>query len=247
MAEPVKPLIRHFPDIASMSHAVAEKIVYLANDSIDKTGRFSLALAGGNTPRMLYQLLGEDYRDKIDWPSTHLFWGDERFVPKDDKESNFNMAYRSLISRTPIPDENIHPIQTVDTEYDTASKRYEKELKIFFQLKDLKNYKTFDLVLLGLGSDGHTASLFPGDPVLYEREKLVKSVKAPRKYLTRKRITLTLPAINSSERVFFLVSGPEKKEVLRRILKEKGSTDTPLPAELVHPKGELIWFVADNL
>jgi 6-phosphogluconolactonase len=231
-----------------MSHEVAKKIVMEAGPSIDKNGRFSLALAGGNTPRILYQLLGGEYRDKIDWSSTHLFWGDERFVPRKSEESNFNLAYRFLISQVPIPNQNVHPIQTVDIEADLASKIYENELKDFFHLRgSIKNYKTFDLVILGIGGDGHTASLFPNDSVLYERERLVKSVNAPRKYLARHRITLTLPAINSAERVYFLASGLEKKEIFRKMLGEKGSADTLLPAELVHPRDEVIWFVTNNL
>ncbi len=248
MAESIKPLIRSFPNLRSMSHEVAKKIVLEAGDSIEKTGRFSLVLAGGNTPSILYQLLGSEYRDKIDWSSTHLFWGDERFVPRESDESNFNLAYRLLISRVPILNQNVHPIQTVDIDPDLASKIYENELKDFFHLKgSIKNYKTFDLVLLGIGGDGHTASLFPNDSVLYERERLVRSVKAPRKYLTRLRITLTLPAINSAKKVYFLASGPEKKEIIRRMLSDNVSFDTPLPVELVKPRGELIWFVTDNL
>jgi 6-phosphogluconolactonase len=248
MAESIKkPVIRSFPNLGLMSQEVAKKIVRIAGDSIDRTGRFSLALAGGNTPTTLYQLLGGEHCDKIDWSSTHLFWGDERFISSESEESNFNKAYRALISRIPIPEQNVHPIQTDDIVPDMASKIYEKELKDFFQLKNsIKNYTTFNLVILGLGVDGHTASLFPGDPVLYEREGLVKNVKAPRKYLTRNRITLTLPTINSAERVYFLVSGPEKKEILRKVLNESGSANTPLPAELVRPNGELLWFVTDN-
>jgi 6-phosphogluconolactonase len=231
-----------------MSHEVAKKIVLKAGDSIDKNGRFSLALAGGNTPSILYQLLASEYRNKIDWSSTHLFWGDERFVPKESEENNFNLAYRFLISRVPIPNQNVHPIQTVDIKPEVASKIYENELKDFFHLRgSIKNYKTFDVVILGIGGDGHTASLFPNDPVLYERERLVKSVKAPRKYLTRLRITLTLPAINSAESIYFLASGPEKKEIIRKMLSDKVSFETPIPAELVHPKDELIWFLTHNI
>jgi 6-phosphogluconolactonase len=229
-----------------MSHEVAKKIVLVAGKSINKTGRFSLALAGGNTPKILYQLLGSEYRDKIDWSSTHIFWGDERFVPMESEESNFNMAYRSIISKVTIPNQNVHPIQTVDIDPNMASLIYENELKDFFHLRgSINNNKTFDLVLLGIGTDGHTASLFPKDSVLNERDRLVMSVKAPRKYLTRLRITLTIPAINSAERIYFLASGHDKKDIIKNILSHKVSFDTPLPAELVNPRSELIWFVVE--
>jgi 6-phosphogluconolactonase len=248
MAESIKPVIRRFPDLGSMSQEVANNIILIAGDSIAKTGRFSLALSGGNTPSTLYHLLGSEYGDKIDWSTTHIFWGDERFVPTESEESNFKMAHRLLISRVPIPPENVHPIKTVNIEPELSSKIYEKELKDFFHLNNSKKeFKTFDLILMGIGADGHTASLFPGDPVLFERERLVKSVKAPEKYLIRQRITLTFPAINSAERVYFLISGTEKKEVFKKIHKERSTSETRIPPELVHPRGELLWFVTDEL
>jgi 6-phosphogluconolactonase len=228
--------IRIFPDINALSKAAAEEIVQLVNDAVKARGRFTLALSGGATPRTLYNLLATEYSDKIPWESVHLFFGDERFVPQDDPESNFAMAYDALISKVPIQERNVHPVPTDAGSPEAAAQRYEGEIKGFL------GEDTFDLVLLGMGEDGHTASLFPGDPVLEEGKRWVAAVEAPASYRTRQRVTMTLPLINRARKVFFLVAGEKKGEVLGTII------DRPDMAEKLYPAARVWanrveWFV----
>jgi 6-phosphogluconolactonase len=233
----MKPEIRVFPDINTFSRAAAGEIVALARRAVAERGRFSLVLSGGTTPRILYNLLATEYSDKIPWEAVHLFFGDERFVPKDDPESNFAMADEALISKIQIPEGNIHPVPTHAGSPGEAAQRYEREIKKFL------GEGTFDLVLLGMGDDGHTASLFPGNPVLEERERWVAAVEAPGSYRTRQRVTMTLPLINRAGKVFFLVAGEEKREVLEAIMGDPGGAKRLYPAALVSCEGGVEWFV----
>lgn len=244
MAKSVKPEIRSYPDVDSLNKAAAESIVDTARAAIGEKGRFTLALSGGSTPRALYSLLASGYADQIPWASVHLFWGDERYVPKDHPESNYKTAYQTLISRLPIPPQNLHPIPIeLETPEKTAAS-YEGRLREFFQIpKTGETSTTFDLVLLGIGEDGHTASLFSGDPVLAERGRWVAAVRAPPTYQTRQRITLTLSAINKAENVFFVVSGAAKKAVVKQILEDREVAGRLYPAAMVRPKGRVVWFL----
>ncbi|MCK4548717.1 MAG: 6-phosphogluconolactonase [Candidatus Krumholzibacteria bacterium] len=230
--------VRVFDDLESMSLTVAAAVAELAADS---TGPFSIALSGGDTPNRLYELLSDESTG-IDWKNLHLFWGDERFVPHGDKSSNFGSAKRALLDRIDIPEENIHGIPVDAQAAADAAVIYEKELRDFFGIRE-DGFPRFDLVLLGLGDDGHTASIFPGDPVIDERKKWVSAVIAPAGVVPAERITLTLPVINSAKAVFFLISGESKADVLHDILFMGRMAEDQYPGARISPDGSLVWFV----
>jgi 6-phosphogluconolactonase len=217
-----------FKDLCSLISETAEK-------AIADRGRFSLVLSGGNTPRSLYETLSSSYRETIDWSRTFLFWGDERFVPQDHPESNYRTAAEALISHVPIPPENVFPVPTGERTTEKAAKKYEKSLRTFFQGE---KFPRFDLVLLGLGEDGHTASLYKGDKAVNETKRWAAAARAPQRYPVRDRITLTLSAINSARTVVMLVTGEKKREILKKVLKNEGG----YPAEKVEPAGRSFVF-----
>jgi 6-phosphogluconolactonase len=233
------------PEDIGRSAATYIHRVYLK--SLEEKDSFSLVLSGGKTPEVLYRTLAAlPFRDLFQWHRVHLFWGDERFVPKSNPESNFTMAQRSLISSIQIPDENLFPIPT-DLRYPTeGAKAYEKILRNYFlhigTTTGSPPMPLFDLILLGLGEDGHTASLFPGNQIDQYTATWVESVEAPPSYPTRERITLTLPVLNAAANVAFLVSGGTKKETLERVLRGKESGKKTLPAQLVAPRSDIHWF-----
>jgi 6-phosphogluconolactonase len=202
-----------------------------------KTGAFAVALSGGSTPRRLYEHLAEPpFRDRFPWSRTHWFWGDERFVPHDDPLSNYRMVREALLSRAPIPAVNIHAIPTDGLSPEAASFRYEETLKSFYGADRLDPARSlFDVTLLGLGPDGHTASLFPGTAVLAERERWAVAVVGAK---SEPRITLTYPALESSRHVAFLVAGKDKHAIFERF--RRG--DDQLPAARLHPAGMLCCF-----
>jgi 6-phosphogluconolactonase len=213
--------------------AVAEAIAAWAAEVLSRQAGFSLALSGGNTPRALYRLLAQEYRQRVEWNRVHLFWGDERYVPHDHPASNYRMARETLIDPLCIPSQNVHPMPTDAANPDDAAARYEQDLRRFFGTRP-----RFDLVLLGMGADGHTASLFPGTPALRERTRWVTVGEAPSE--PRIRLTLTLPVLNAAHAVYFVITGEDKAEAVRRVLMEQ----EPLPAALVQPEqGELIWWL----
>lgn len=218
----------------ALARTVAEWLVSLASAA---QGNFRIALSGGSTPKPIYELLASpEFASRVPWNRIHWFWGDERFVPHDDPESNFRMAWQALLSRAPVPQENIFPIPT-DGDPASAALRYEQTLRNVYGAPDLSpEHPLFDVVLLGMGDDGHTASLIPGEPVLDEREHWVAAVAHGR---PEARITLTYPAIDSSRYVAFVVQGTQKAAVFRAI--RAGQSDAP--AARVRPSGELIWFV----
>jgi 6-phosphogluconolactonase len=221
-------------DPEALAHRAAKWITDLAAASRD---RFAICLSGGSTPRRLYQLLGEGpYRDALPWDRLHWFWGDERFVPWDDPDSNYGMVRAALLERAPVPPRNIHGIPTNGTPADAAA-AYERVLKSYYGSQSLDSTRPlFDIQILGLGPDGHTASLIPGTSVLEERHRWVAEVIGGR---PEPRITLTYPALESSRHTAFLVAGAEKRETLSRAL----AGDEALPAARLRPVGELIWFV----
>jgi 6-phosphogluconolactonase len=226
-------LLEILPDSEALARRVADWLLAI---STARVSVFTLALSGGGTPRRLYELLaGPPYRDVFPWHRTHLFWGDERFVPRDDASSNYRMVREAMLSRTPIPATNIHPVQTEGLTPDAAASDYERELKSFYGAERLDRARPlFDVILLGLGPDGHTASLFPGTAVLEERERWVASVVGPKPT----RITLTYPTLESSRHVAFLVAGKEKREIFGRF--QRG--EHTLPAARLRPIGTLHLF-----
>ncbi|MBV8855811.1 MAG: 6-phosphogluconolactonase [Acidobacteria bacterium] len=233
-----EPNVLIFDDAESLARAAAARVAELARESIDARGLFTVALSGGSTPRRVYQLLaGGEFGEGIDWPNVHVFFGDERMVPPDSAESNYRMASEALLSHVPIPPENVHRIEGVGDAAANAS-RYESELRGLFKGGE---WPRLDQVLLGMGDDGHTASLFPGTNVLHETRLWV----APNwvEKLGAWRVTLTAPAVNAARHVTFLVTGAGKAARLREVL--KGARDpSRLPSQLIRPHdGTLEWFV----
>lgn len=223
------------PDAKTVALKIANWILDLANQS---TGRFALCLAGGSTPKLLYRTLAEHpFLDSLPWSRMHWFWGDERFVAKDDELSNFHMVNEALLSKCPIPVDNIHRIKTELGSPEATASAYEQELKFYYRSDQLDAARPmFDVTLLGLGLDGHTASLFPESPALTERSKWVCAVIGAK---PEARITLTYPALNSSKAVAFLVTGAEKKDMFSKV--HGGNSN--FPAGQIKPVGNLYWFL----
>lgn len=236
MTNPSKIRLETLSDPQALSRRAAE---WLLEAATTKEGVFTVALSGGSTPRQLYQLLAElPYREKFPWSRAHWFWGDERFVPHDDALSNYGMVRDALLSRAPIPATNIHPIPTEGVAPDEAASDYERELKSFYGAERLDPARPlFDVTLLGLGPDGHTASLFPNTAVLAERDRWVAAVVGVK---SEARITLTYPALESSRNAVFLVAGEEKRAALAQL--RRG--DDGVPAARLHPTGKL-WIFGD--
>jgi 6-phosphogluconolactonase len=221
-------------DSAALARHVAE---WMTAAALAASGPFRVALSGGSTPKALYGLLASDeFRGRFPWRLVSWYWGDERFVPYDHPESNYRMAREAMLAKVPVPPENIYPVPADGTPED-AARRYERTLQEAYGATALDPARPlFDVTLLGLGPDGHTASLLPGDPVLEERKRWVAAVAHGRPEV---RITMTYPAIESSRRVAFLVAGREKASILRAIR----AGDSQVPAARVRPRGELFWFV----
>ena len=229
-------MLKIFDDEIKLSEAAAQFICDAASKNISAKGNFSLVLSGGETPRLIYQLLAEKFHDTIDWKKVLIFFGDERYVPKNDVRSNFTMANETLLGHVPIPDENIFPIPTNSSPANDAL-NYEKTLRQIFH----ESFPRFDLVMLGLGENGHTASLFPQAEILNEKTRWVKEVFIPEQNMYR--ISLTAPAINASSQIIFLVSGEKKASILSEVLNGKFQPDR-LPAQMIKPAdGDLIWIV----
>ena len=237
-ADGAEPRVRVFDTAEAVAQAAAERIAELARESVEARGGFRIALSGGSTPRRVYELLaGGELRDAVDWPNVHVFFGDERMVPPDHAESNYRMANESLLSRVPIPARNIHRIEGVSDAAANASD-YESDMRSLFGDAE---WPRLDLVLLGMGDDGHTASLFPGTTALEERRAWVAANWVEK--LGAWRVTLTAPAINAARHVLFLVSGAGKAARLREVL--NGERDpTRLPSQMIRPDdGTLEWFI----
>jgi 6-phosphogluconolactonase len=230
-----QPIIRVCADAADLARAAAEYFVALAGKAVATRGQFAVALAGGSTPRAAYALLASDeFAARVDWLRVHVFWGDERCVPPDHPDSNYRMARAALLDHVPIPTDNIHRIQG-ELNPDQAASIYQGELQAV-----LGTGERFDLILLGMGVDGHTASLFPGITALEERERAVVAVYVEN--MQSWRVTLTLPIINAARHALFLVSGDAKAEVLAQI-----NAGERLPTSLVQPShGQLTWLVDQN-
>jgi 6-phosphogluconolactonase len=230
-------MIKIYPDMESLSQAAAALIVEQANEAAAARGRFSIALSGANTPRRTYELMASPpFKDQAPWQQMHIFWGDERCVPSDDPRSNARMAKEAWLVHVPIPESQVHPMDCAQAPGE-AARQYEAHLRQFFA----GGPPHLDLALMGLGEDGHTASLFPGNPVLKETERWTAEVyEAERKLY---RVTMTAPFINQAALVVFLVVGRSKAEVLREILQGPRDPDR-LPAQLIAPQsGEILWLL----
>ncbi|MCG6945811.1 MAG: 6-phosphogluconolactonase [Deltaproteobacteria bacterium] len=245
-----KPEIRSYSSLSELSLAAAEYIAELAEARIKERNIFTLVLSGGSTPRQLYEkLANQPISNRIDWQHAHLFWGDERCVPPDNPDSNFSLAFETLISRVDLPPANIHRIPATTGSPKAAAEEYEKILREFFQAvgetDSIISFPSFDLVLLGMGVDGHTASLFPGDAALGEKTSWVVAVEGTSASPPVPRITLTFPVINEAKCVLFLASGSSKLQVIQEILNNPHTVT--YPAAKVQPSGKLLWFIDEGL
>ncbi len=226
---------RIFPDAEALAHGAAEWLYTLAAES---RGRLAICCSGGSTPKRLYEVLAEPaLASHFPWDRVHWFWGDERFVSYDHPDSNYGAAREPLFSRVPAPSENIHPIPTQLPSPQQAAEAYETTLKAFYQAEQLDPARPlFDVTLLGIGDDGHTASLFPGHAALRERDRWTAAVEGVK---SEARITLTYPTLDSSAVAAFLATGAAKTNVVARAQAQ----DRTLPAALIQPVGRLCWFI----
>jgi 6-phosphogluconolactonase len=235
----VRPDVRIFEDLEALSEAAAVLVIEACAQAVTQRGRALVALCGGTTPARLYDLLAHTpYTEQVDWPSLHVFWGDERCVPPEDIDSNYRQAKDALLSLVPVPSQNIHRVQS-EMEPAEAAAAYALTLKLF--ASPPLDWPRFDLVLLGMGEDGHTASLFPGSPV--EMPGATAAVTADYQGRPARRVTLTPQVFNSARSVLFLAAGESKSQTLASVL-NGDYRPALLPAQRVRPSdGQLIWLV----
>ena len=219
-------MIEIFSNDQELARGAAEYFVARSGEALAKKGFFTVALSGGSTPKALYQLLAESFLDQVPWSRAHFFWSDERHVPPDHPDSNYRMTYEAMLSRVPVPEDNVHRIHGENPDAAEAANEYEQSLL------------SLDLILLGLGTDGHTASIFPGSEVLQETKRLVAAPWVEK--LHTHRITMTLPLLNSGASVLFLVSGAEKAGIVKEVIEGPKQ----YPAQFVQPaRGKLLWML----
>jgi 6-phosphogluconolactonase len=232
--------LRRLTTPQDLFQAAAEEVIRSATDAVAQRGRFTIALSGGSTPRNLYTLIAANASTTLPWDQMFFFWGDERHVPPDSPDSNYRMAKEALLSKIPIPAANIFPIPAENPDASAAAETYEQTLQKFFAVAP-GEFPRFDLILLGMGPDGHTASLFPETAALQEKSRLVVANWVEK--LGSSRITFTLPLLNAARCVAFLVSGADKAAALHEVL-EGNAPAEKYPSRLVQPRdGKLIWFV----
>ncbi len=237
----MKPEIRLFENMEELSRAAAGLFAAQAKQSVIERGRCLVVLNGGGTPRRLFQILAEEFRDNVDWSRVHVFWGDERCVPPDDPGSSYGQARESLLVHVPIPDENIHRIRG-ELEPHEAAEDYALVLKGFASPQ--LPWPRFDLVYLGMGEDGHTASLFPGSPLDVSEPTL--AVTAEYQDRPAQRVTLTPAVFNSARMVVFMATGEKKARTLAEVLSDRYNPEL-YPAQRIDPKeGKLIWLVDED-
>jgi 6-phosphogluconolactonase len=228
-------------DVDAVYQAAADLFLKAALDAVDARGAFTVALAGGSTPRGLYSLLatGDKWRAAVPWPQGEFFWGDERHVPPEHPDSNYRMALEAMLSRVPVRADRIHRVRAEHADAALAASLYEAEVRRVVQGEH--GVPRFDLILLGLGPDGHTASLFPGTEVLSERTRLVAEVRVAA--LQTERITMTFPLVNTARQVVFVAAGQEKAAAVRDVLQPEPGAPVS-PARQVRPEdGRLVWVL----
>lgn len=231
--------LRVYADAEQLARAAAELFVKVASESMNTRGRFRVALSGGSTPRRVYELLATTaFTGRVDWDHVDVFWGDERYVPADDRDSNYRMTAESLLRHVPVPSANIHRVPTDIDSPSAAAAAYEDDIREAFH--DSVSVPQFDLIYLGLGTNGHTASLFPHSAALNEASRLVLGDFVAE--VNKWRITMSAPLLNRGRMVAFLVEGQQKAQVLREVL--LGPRDPErLPAQLIAPEGKVLWLV----
>jgi 6-phosphogluconolactonase len=239
---PVQSDIQIVTNADALCRSAATEMLSRAEDAAREKGAFTIVLSGGSTPKGLYALLADDasWRARVPWEKTHFFWGDERHVPPDHPDSNYRMAYEVMLSKVPVPAANIHRIKSEYANAEQAAREYEHTLREFFHVPP-DHFPRFDLVLLGMGPDGHTASLFPGTAALQEQKSWVVANWVGK--FSAERITMTAPALNNAACIVFLVSGEEKALPLKAVLEGRNEPEQ-LPAQLIQPRhGRLLWLV----
>lgn len=236
------PFIETFPDAEAVAQAAADLLTQQAAQTIEAWARFTLVLSGGSTPRRLYQKMAQEpYRSGVDWEKVQFFWGDERCVPPDHPDSNFGLAWKEWLRDLHLPPENLHRMPADRADLDVAACDYQKEIAAALGVWPFEPPPALDLVFLGMGPDGHTASLFPGTNALAPTVHWVTPNFVP--FLNAHRLTLTPTLLNRAKIICFLVTGADKANVLREVL--QGPRDTQrLPSQLIQPEnGNLIWFL----
>jgi 6-phosphogluconolactonase len=243
-----KTSLRYFPDSLSMSDAASEYIAALLKNAVDRRGIASFVLAGGKTPQSTYRMLS---KKEVDWSRVHFFWGDERWLPGDHPDSNYHMARQTLLDHIPRIAANIHPMVKKMDSLKKAADAYDAEVTAFFKNsgsgrgKDpVSADRCFDVTLLGMGNDGHTASLFPGHPLLHEKSRLVGAVNEPQGSPQVPRITMTVTALSRSHSVLFLISGARKRKILEKIMASEPKER--FPAAHISAFEEVCWYVSET-
>jgi len=230
-------MLQTFEDPNDLARSAAEHFVARCVEAVERRGLFTVALSGGSTPKLLYQLLAdpnEPFRDQIPWSSTHFFWSDERHVPPDHPDSNYRMANEALLAHVPVSQNNVHRVLSENPDAAAAAEAYET---VLWALSE-NGLPRLDLILLGLGTDGHTASIFPGSEVLHETKRLVAAPWVEK--LKTYRITMTLALLNNGASVVFLISGKEKAGIVKEVLEGPPQ----YPAQAIRPtNGELLWLL----
>lgn len=236
-----------FPNPNEVMWAAAEKIERLVLAAVEKNGRATIVLSGGSTPKGLFQLLADPthaFRERLPWAKMHFFWADERFVPVDDEQNNFRMANETLFRVVGVPEANIHRYRTELSSPEESAEDYQLQIEKFFETDRTQPPPRFDVVLLGMGADGHTASLFPGLRFLHSTEHWVKSFWVP--HLSQHRLTLLPDIINEAQNILLLVTGAEKAEAVAMVLTDK-PLNSALPVQKIQPtEGNLTWLLDEE-
>jgi len=237
----IPPIIRRLADKEQVSRAGADAFVRVAREAIAARGRFVVALSGGSTPKRMYELLCEEpYRSQVDWPKVQFFWSDERSVPPTDHESNYRMANEAMLAKLKLTPDQIHRMEAERSDRDQAARDYQAEIAKVFGVAAEAPMPSFDLIYLGMGPDGHTASLFPHTKALAETTRWVVVNFVPK--FNTDRMTFTRPFLNQAAHVVFLVAGDDKAPLLAEVLDGPSDPDR-LPSQSIQPQGELLWLV----
>jgi 6-phosphogluconolactonase len=238
----ILPGVRVCRDREAVTRAAARQFVDWAWQAIARDGKFCVALSGGQTPLGLYaKLASSEFRGQVDWPRVQLFWGDERAVPPDNPDSNYGAVRRELLLKVPIPPINVHRMEAESPNMGKAAHEYEEVLRQNLPLDD-RGFPRFHLILLGMGAEGHTASLFPGSRTLRHTSRWVSTPLIAK--LGARRMTLTLPVLDAAERILFLITGSDKAEALKQVI--EGTAEPPVPAQLVQPRNGDRYFLLDE-